>query len=661
MRFGKGTAGCLVLSFISYCGTVQAEPHPLDALSAAEIAQASTLAKAGVASAKLRFQNVTLSEPEKAEVLAWKPGDVVPRRAKAIAVDGARVFEIEIDLTAKTLASIVQRKGVEVALTLAESSDAVESAKTDATMIAALKKRGFEDLEHIDCAPFAAGYFGIKAHEGMRLLKIGCFDVSQATNNIFGWPIERLYALVDLREMRVIQVVDLGVVPVSPANMNFTERDIGTLRPADKPTLIAQPAGANFTVENGTVRWGNWRFHVRFESRQGTVISLARWNDSGRERSVLYQGYMSEMFVPYMDPDYGWYSRTYFDMGEYGIGALSSPLTPGIDCPIGATFLAAVVSDDAGEATEKPNALCLFERNGGDPAWRHHEVNNGSFEGRPGVELVVRMASQVGNYDYIIDWVFNHSAEIDARVGATGIVALKGVAAKTMRDATALEDTKHGTLVAANLSAIHHDHHFNYRLDLDIDGTANSFQKDVYRQTSLPQSSPRRSIYRVLPEIVVKEGMLRPAARSHRHESADVTKVRVINEARTNAVGNAVGYEIVHGNHGSAFLDPADWPSKRAAFLESDLWVTPYARGEQFAAGTYVFASKSIQGLPLWTRQKRSVRNQDLVAWVNFGMQHLTRSEDIPVMPTVWHGFKLRPFNFFDRNPSVDLRTDFVK
>jgi len=42
---------------------------------------------------------------------------------------------------------------------------------------------------------------------------------------------------------------------------------------------------------------------------------------------------------------------------------------------------------------------------------------------------------------------------------------------------------------------------------------------------------------------------------------------------------------------------------------------------------------------------------------VNIGMHHLTRAEDLPVMPTVWQSFTLRPHNFFDRNPAIDLRT----
>ena len=120
-------------------------------------------------------------------------------------------------------------------------------------------------------------------------------------------------------------------------------------------------------------------------------------------------------------------------------------------------------------------------------------------------------------------------------------------------------------------------------------------------------------------------------------------------------------HEIVHPSHGAALIDPADWPGKRAAFLQSNVWVTALDQTERFAAGEYVFASKAEQGLPLWIRKNRSVRKQELVVWVNFGMQHLTRAEDIPVMPMVWHSFKLRPFNFFDRNPAIDLRSNWNK
>ena len=111
------------------------------------------------------------------------------------------------------------------------------------------------------------------------------------------------------------------------------------------------------------------------------------------------------------------------------------------------------------------------------------------------------------------------------RVGATGIDALKGVATARMSDATAAADTKHGTLVAPNLVAVHHDHYFNFRLDLDIDGAANSFSQEIYRPMTLPAGSPRRSLYVVEPRIAATE----KAAQIGPH--AETMKLRVVNES----------------------------------------------------------------------------------------------------------------------------------
>src|SRR5262249_35557173 len=174
---------------------------------------------------------------------------------------------------------------------------------------------------------------------------------------------------------------------------------------------------------------------------------------------------------------------------------LASELKPGIDCPDIASFLPAEFATDKGEPFATPNALCVFERSGGDPIRRHFEAVNRTDEGRPDVELVVRMAATIGNYDYLFDWVFNDAAEIEVRVGATGIDALKGVATRNMTESSAPDDTRFGTLVAPNLVAVNHDHYFNFRLDLDVDGPANSVNRDVYRPVPLPAHSERRSIY----------------------------------------------------------------------------------------------------------------------------------------------------------------------
>lgn len=629
--------------------------HPLDPLSVDEIRIATQAMKADTRLAGAAFPLITLEEPAKPDVLAWRPGRPITRQARAVGMAGTSVFEVVVDLRTKRLISVVERRGVEAPLTLTEQLEGVKVALEHSDFQEGLKRRGVTDLTKVLCAPLTAGYYGIPEDEGKRLLKVGCFDIRKTTNNLFGWPIERLYALVDLRERKVLRVVDYGVVPINRGEHNFTEAAVGTLRAPQKPTVLAQPAGSNIRIDGHEVSWGNWRFHARMDGRVGLVISLARWQSQGTLRSVLYQGYLSEMFVPYMDADYGWYSRTYFDTGEYGAGLLASPLKPGIDCPSTASFLPAVLNDDKGEPFTTPNALCLFERSLGQPVWRHAEVINQTYEGRPGVELVVRMAAQIGNYDYLLDWVFNDAAEIEVRVGATGIDALKGVITQKMSDSTAAEDTRYGTLVAPGLVAVNHDHHFNFRLDLDIDGTANSFNIDKYERVTLPADSPRRSLYVVRAEIPASE---KTARVSTSHESA---KLRVINESRTNGVGNPVSYELLYANHATLLLDPEDWPARRARFLEHDIWVTLYDRAERYAGGDYVFASRAPGGLPIWTDRDRPVRNQDIVVWVNLGMHHLTRAEDLPAMPMIWHSFRLRPHNFFDRNPAIDLRTGFAE
>jgi primary-amine oxidase len=74
-----------------------------------------------------------------------------------------------------------------------------------------------------------------------------------------------------------------------------------------------------------------------------------------------------------------------------------------------------------------------------------------------------------------------------------------------MKDKTAAADTRHGTLIAPGLVAPFHSHYFNFRLDLDVDGTANDFMRERLTQQALPKGSPRRSLYAVTPEMPATE------------------------------------------------------------------------------------------------------------------------------------------------------------
>jgi len=144
-----------------------------------------------------------------------------------------------------------------------------------------------------------------------------------------------------------------------------------------------------------------------------------------------------------MDPDPNWSYRTFMDAGEFGLGYLASQLRGGHDCPRHAAYLPAIIPSDQGGLFKVDRAVCVFERNTADPAWRHFEAGSGRTNARANVELVVRTIPTIGNYDYIVDYIFMANGNIRVRLGATGIDAVKAVASTSLNDPTAAADVKY--------------------------------------------------------------------------------------------------------------------------------------------------------------------------------------------------------------------------
>ena len=65
--------------------------------------------------------------------------------------------------------------------------------------------------------------------------------------------------------------------------------------------------------------------------------------------------------------------------------------------------------------------------------------------------------------------------------------------------------------------------------------------------------------------------------------------------------------------------------------------------------------STGTQGLAKFTENNRGIADCDLVTWHTFGLTHVPRPEDWPVMPTEYAKLTLVPSGFFDRNPVLDL------
>ncbi|MEO8081731.1 MAG: hypothetical protein ABI641_14455 [Caldimonas sp.] len=626
-----------------------AATHPMDPLSADEIVGAATiLLQGGAAQPGAIFQSIELREPPKQEVLGFHGGQLAHRKATVFWRQNKKSFRSTVDLSAASFAppALIPISEGQIGLTITEVSD-FSFVFSDGAFLAALARRGItsqQQLQKVFVTPLTPGSFGLP-EEARRIVKAQMYYTDGGVINLYARPIEGLQAIIDLDERRIVKLIDTGVVPIPAASWNFDEASVGAqfgLRPELKPIRIRQPQGANFRIDGNFVEWQKWRFHLRFEKRAGPVLSLVTYDG----RQVMYQGSLAEVFVPYQDPDAHWYYRTYMDAGEFGMGLLASPLAPGLDVPDNAVLLDAVVAAAIPDPSVPvvplplPHVMGVFERLTGNPAWRHFEqFSGGAYEGRAEVELVVRSISQVGNYDYVFDWIFTQHGAMRVEVGLTGIDAPKAVAGHG-HDA----DERFGTLVAPNLVAPFHSHHFSFRLDMDVDGQANSFVLGKLKVRGAP--GPRKSVWSLREKVLASE--------SEGALDDDNSLWKVVNPSRRNAQGEPVGYVVESQGNVEPLLDPADY--RRAGFIGHNLWVTAFDPDERYAAGDTPNQNPGEPGLPQYVRNNQGLANRDIVLWLTVGFHHVTVAEDWPVLSREKLSFELKPSNFFDRNPALDLR-----
>lgn len=629
--------------------------HPLDALTPEEIALGTSLLRdQGLASDSTRFPVFTLKEPAKSEVLAWKAGDPLHRVAHIVTWDSGVATEIDIDLTNRAVVTSKALPSVQPSIMDAEWAKARDKFIADPRYKAAIARRGLDKGHKVFCTPNSAGYYPSEAFKDRRILRIPCFDDVEKLHPSLARPIEGLMGVVDSTSGEVIDVIDREVVDLPPA-----PRGYGKTAPTAFPPLrsidIVNDNGSNITLSNNLeVGWFRWKFHVRADRRAGLVLSLAKFDDGQAERLAVYQMYLSEIFVPYMDPNPTWSYRTFLDAGEFGLGYLSSSLRAGVDCPETAVMVDLTFPNDVGGSYMRPRALCIFERPTGDPAWRHYSSGNKTVNGRAETELVVRHIPTLGNYDYIVDYVFTQRGNINVRLGATGFDAVKSVASADMNSPTIKTDTEYGALIAPYTVAPYHDHYYSFRIDLDVDGPVNQVNMDSFIPDTIANSTTRRSLWRLGTTCMETEG---PLDHSGRGYGGDV--IRVVNsKAVTPRLKYNPSYWISYDHAVTSLLDPDDPPQLRAAFSGKTLWVTKYKPNELWASGDFPNLSHGGDGLPAFVADKESIKDQDVVLWYTMAFRHPTRPEDFPILPTYWHEFSLRPFRFFDYDPSSLLSED---
>ena len=356
--------------------------HPLDPLTIQEFNRVRTILSSHPlfkSSSSYTLNSVVLEEPDKKLVLKWKKGDPpLPRKASVVAAlkGVSHVLTVDLEISQVTSHETGSASGYPT-MTVEEMVGVLEVPLKSTEFNRSITKRGV-NLADLACLPISSGWYGTPVEENRRLIKVQCYS-KEGTVNFYMKPIEGVTALVDIDRKEVLAISDDGQnIPVaSGANTDYrysVQKLNGELRLLN-PISLEQPKGPSFTVDGHLVKWANWEFHLRPDPRAGTIISQVKVRDpdTSKMRNVMYKGFTSELFVPYMDPTEGWYFKTYMDAGEYGFGLQAMPLDPLNDCPRNAYYMDGVFASSDGTPYLQPNMICIFESYAGDIAWRHAE------------------------------------------------------------------------------------------------------------------------------------------------------------------------------------------------------------------------------------------------------------------------------------------------
>jgi primary-amine oxidase len=616
--------------------------HPLDPLSPGEIrAAVAILRRERGLDDRWRFATIELREPAKAAL----GGDVPPPREAALLLwnrDDGQAYKAVVSLTDDVVAAWEHRPGEQPNMTIDEFHEVNATLRDDPRLVAALAKRGVTDIDSVLLDVWAYGASLVPSEYGGR--RIGWCDVwvrEQPGSNPYANPIAGLHPIVDLNAMELLDVDDTGVVARAPTMGDYVPRLVPglTLRDDLTPLDVRQPEGVSFTLDGNALRWQRWSLRIGFNPREGMVLHTVGYEDAGRVRPVAHRLSFAEMVVPYRDPTGEHERRTAFDIGEWGLGFMTTSLELGCDCLGEIAYLDATVHDSHGEPLTIRNAICIHEDDSA-VLWKHVDEQAGA-EVRRMRRLTISFHATVANYEYLVYWHLHEDGSIECEVRATGIMVT------TQFDG---EQPPYGTLVDERTYAPFHQHFLVARLDLDVDGEANT----VYATDSIALETGPGNPYGLA--MVERATPLRTEAEGRQDYDWQCQRTwKVSSSTERNALGTPTAYKLVPGGALPALLDPSSPVFERAQVIGHTLWVTPYHPDERWPCGEMPTQSTSDTGLPVWTAQNRPIEDTDVVLWYVFGINHVTRPEEWPVMPVDTVSFWLKPSGFFHRNPALDV------
>lgn len=408
------------------------------------------------------------------------------------------------------------------------------------------------------------------------------------------------------------------------------------------------PAGSRFNITGEThIEYLGWAFDWSITPITGVTL----WDIRFQGERIVYEMGTQEVYVPYSGRSPAQSNSLYFDTA-WGFGASSFPMKAGVDCPEGAGFLDVTQYFETGDVVVHKNAICVFEKDATIPVRRHYEMLRDSYAGTPSRALVFRHAVTDYNYDYILDYEFYPTGAIEAHVAASGY--LQGTLYSE-------EEAQYGSpRVGPYQSGTFHQHLFLYKVDIDVLGTDNTLR--VTRFPSVEINAPwfdGATKVRPVPEhyYVANE-----TESTFFPDFNDPMVFAFTNDHQTNGYGAERAYRI----HSTSFVkhlfpgalgDAASWANYHLAVVQRKE-EEPTPNNVYAQARPYDRALGLSRSLDRWLEDEDSLEQEDLVAYINLGVNHLPHTEDVPVTvtPTSHVSFVLQPINYFDRDPASALR-----
>ncbi|KAL0950332.1 hypothetical protein HGRIS_010303 [Hohenbuehelia grisea] len=427
-------------------------------------------------------------------------------------------------------------------------------------------------------------------------------------------------------------------------------------------------SGLRFRVDEELkyISWMGWGLYVGFDRDMG----LSLWDIRLRGERIIYQLAPQDALAQYAGTN-PFQATTAWTDRFFGMGSNVRPLMRGYDCPHEAVYLpvtlytAGVASGNGARVMTIERAICVFEMDTGRPLTRHSGYTDGEFGAVKSYSLTVRTITTVGNYDYpldsdhcphryptitVFDYIFLLDGTVEVRVSASGY--LQGAYYLP-------EEASYGTRIHHNTMGSLHDHVINFKVDIDILGTENSFLRTYITQETVTQPwydddwGDEIIQAKVTREYVETEDDSRVKYPNNLQGS-----FAVVNQEAKNSWDTVRGYAIHPGLNpihntvvgSKRLLNNANW-------AKYNLAISKHKESEPSSSTMW---NMNLPGTPPVNFDKffdgENITQKDLVAWVNVGMHHLPQTEDAPNTRTslATSSFFIAPLNYFDSDISMD-------